>query len=261
MDYIHISPVIFSIFGFSVKWYSVPYIMGYISFIYTLRKVNEKKKFCSKAEVDKIPDIALIGLIIGARVFYLYFYDLTDFSFLRIFKIYEGGMSFHGGAIGFILSIFLYCRHRKINMSFPLDAGALCIPVAIFFGRIANYVNGELYGRPTNSIFGTIFPSDPEGLIRHPSQIYESLTEGLLLFVIIMLARKKMEDKPYMTFHVCLGLYCFFRFFMEMFREPDSQLGYIFMSLTMGQILSVAILIVNIIIAKKTVILNKQHDK
>ena len=256
MQYLSINPIIFSVGSWSVRWYSLPYIMGFLLCSYALKNHSKIHKTYSYDQVESICSIGMAGLIVGARIFYLYFYQGLNFDLLQIFHIWEGGMSFHGGFFGFVVAVALYCGNRGIRVSSVTDPLSVYIPVTLFFGRITNYINGELYGRPTSSALGTIFPSDLSQLPRHPSQLYEAFAEGLLCFVITYslhtyIAKNKVAYRPYLQTAVLLIAYSLARITCEFFREPDQQIGFIFKNVTMGQILTVSFIITGISMLRK----------
>ncbi|MBL0726027.1 MAG: prolipoprotein diacylglyceryl transferase [Alphaproteobacteria bacterium] len=230
-----------------IRWYSLPYIFGFFMSKFNLKKVNKYKKFATKEQLDNVAMVSLISIIFGARIGYILVYDLSYFinSPLEIFSIWNGGLSFYGGLIGFAIGACLYSKNANIGINYIFDSTAFAVPISIFFGRIANFINAELYGRPTNSAIGVIFPTDPLGLPRHPSQLYESAIEGILLFLVIFLLsrNKRIASIPYSLSLSFAILYPFFRFFLEFFREPDQQIGFLFNYITMGQILCVVFFI------------------
>ena len=175
----------------------------------------------------------------------------------EIFKLWKGGMSFHGGFIGVVLAIYIFSYYKKINYKIYFDTICCVAPIGIFFGRIANFINGELYGVPTNKPWGIIFP-EVDNLTRHPSQIYEALLEGLILFVILnFILRKKVLGNGMISslFLICYGI---FRIISEQFREPDKHIGYVIESLSMGSILSSVMIIFGFIFLSK-IILNEKN--
>jgi len=168
---------------------------------------------------------------------------------MEIIKIWKGGMSFHGAVIGLIISIFLFSRKNKISYLYIFDIIASIAPLGIFLGRIANFINAELYGRVTDVSWGVVFPNS-DGLPRHPSQLYEAFFEGLLLLIIINLLRlsqRILRKHGFLTGVFCIG-YSLSRFFIEYYREPDIQLGFILNNITMGQILTLPLFVIGIIL-------------
>jgi len=185
-----------------------------------------------------------LGVVLGGRLGYILFYDLGVYLAdpLQIFAVWKGGMSFHGGFLGVILSFVLFARRKKIPFWTLIDMAAQCAPVGLGLGRIGNFINGELYGRPTNVPWGMIFPGGGE-LPRHPSQLYEAFLEGLILFFLvrIMARRSDVTGIPAWTF--CAG-YGLFRFIVEFFRQPDAQIGTFLDFFSMGQLLSLPMFLV-----------------
>ena len=191
----------------------------------------------------------VISIILGGRIGYIIFYNLQFYieNPIEIFKIWQGGMSFHGGLLGVILGTYLFCKRNKIQIFATLDVIACVAPIGLFFGRIANFINGELYGKITTIYWGVVFPKI-DGFTRHPSQLYEAILEGLLLFIIL---NKIIMKKNYVV-GTCscmfLFLYGSFRIFSEIFREPDLQVGYLFNILSMGTFLSILMVVIGIIL-------------
>ena len=249
ITYPEIDPVALD-FGFlQIRWYGISYAAGIVSAIFLgrLRAVNAVVH--KQQVIDLILYIAL-GAILGGRIGYTLFYNFASFiaSPLDIFKIWEGGMSFHGGLLGAIAGIWYFSR--KVNGSFwaLADFTAPLCALGLLFGRVANFINQELRGRPADIPWSMTFPLDPLGLPRHPSQLYEAALEGVALFVILWV----YSAKPRATGAVCgLFLICYgsFRFIVEYFREPDAMLGFIFGDwLTMGQLLSFPLIIFGLLV-------------
>ena len=252
-----ISPVMLSLGPLEIRWYSLAYIIGFLfSWIYIKKLSFNKSLYNRKSRFDlKLADdlvfYSVIGLIIGARFGYIIFYNL-EFYFqnpLNILYVWEGGLSFHGGLIGIIIAA-LYTS-KIYNTKFLELTDLICVsaPVGIFLGRISNFINGELYGRPSSILFGIIFPT-ADDQYRHPSQLYEAFLEGLLLFIILNISIFffKTLSRPGYISGLFLLFYGLFRFLVEFSREPDIQVGYIYTFLTMGMILSVPMIIAGIII-------------
>jgi phosphatidylglycerol:prolipoprotein diacylglycerol transferase len=194
---------------------------------------------------------AVLGIIIGGRLGYVLFYNFGYYisNPYQILAIWTGGMSFHGGLLGAIVSMFWFCKKYKIDFLKLTDILAVAAPIGLFFGRIANFINMELYGRVTTSKFGVIFPN-AGSLPRHPSQLYEAFLEGLLSFVILVLLVKftKVQDKKGLLSGLFLILYASSRIIVERFREPDEHIGFIFSYVTMGQILSLPLIVVGLVV-------------
>tara|TARA_B100000029_G_scaffold506381_1_gene589040 strand:- start:474 stop:1256 length:783 start_codon:yes stop_codon:yes gene_type:complete len=242
-------PVAFQIFSFEIRWYSLAYIIGIL-----LGWVLSKKIFIKNLEINKKFDdyisYLIIGIIVGGRLGYIVFYNFNYYvnNILDIFKIWEGGMSFHGGLIGVICASIIFAKKNKQDYFLYTDMVALAAPIGIFFGRLANFVNSELYGVPTEVPWAVTFVK-VDNLSRHPSQLYEAILEGIILFLILIYFRKKNYlEKPGLISALFLILYSIFRFIVEFFRVPDEQLGYLILSLSMGQIISLTFIIFGIIL-------------
>ncbi len=242
-------PVAFQIFSFEIRWYSLAYIIGIL-----LGWVLSKKIFIKNLEINKKFDdyisYLIIGIIVGGRFGYIVFYNFNYYlnNILDIFKIWEGGMSFHGGLIGVICASIVFAKKNKQDYFLYTDVVALAAPIGIFFGRLANFVNSELYGSPTEVSWAVTFVQ-VDNLSRHPSQLYEAVLEGIILFLILIYFRKKNYlEKPGLISALFLILYSIFRFIVEFFRVPDEQLGYLILSLSMGQIISLIFIIFGIIL-------------
>ncbi len=264
MNFPYIHPIAFSIGPLDIRWYSLSYIAGIlISWIIVRKFLINSNKNISKEFIDELLNYTVIGIIVGGRLGYVLFYNFEYYFFspIEILKIWNGGMSFHGGLIGIILAIVIYSNKRKINYLEITDMIALVSPIGIFFGRIANFINGELFGRITNSKFGIIFPNGGD-LPRHPSQLYEAFFEGIAIFLILNILFFFSKFRLYTGFFsgMFLFLYGFFRFIVEYFREPDSQIGYFFEFVTLGQILCIPMIILGIFIISK-VIKKQKHAK
>ncbi len=238
-------PVAVQIFSIDIKWYSLAYIIGIL-----LGWILSKKIFISdqniKEKFDDFVTYIILGIIIGGRLGYVFFYNFSYYSdnLLDIIKIWQGGMSFHGGLIGVIFASFLFAKKNNQNIFSYLDIVSIVAPIGIFFGRIANFINSELYGIETNLPWAVKF-IQIDDLYRHPSQLYEALFEGLILLVILLYFKKKGFMKiPGFISGLFLIFYSIFRFTVEFFRVPDEQLGYLFFNLTMGQLISIVFLLI-----------------
>jgi len=237
-------PVAINFFSLEIKWYSLAYIFGILA-----GWVLAKRFFINNQEIkikfDDYVTYIIFGIIIGGRLGYVLFYNL-DYFFenpIDIFKIWQGGMSFHGGVIGIIIISVWFANKNKHNVFNYLDVISLVAPIGIFFGRISNFINSELYGTQTSLPWGVKFIK-VDNLYRHPSQLYEALFEGLILFLILIYFHKKIiNKKPGFISGLFLVFYSIFRFVIEFFRVPDDQLGYLLFNLTMGQIISFVFLL------------------
>ena len=240
-------PVAIEILSFEVRWYSLSYIMGILLGWYLA-----KKFFVIKNIKDKFDDYVtylIIGLIVGGRIGYVLIYNFNFYSnnLLDIFKVWQGGMSFHGGVLGIIIASIIFTKKNHGNAFEYLDVVALVSPIGIFFGRIANFINSELYGSITNVPWAVTFVQ-VDNLPRHPSQLYEALLEGLVLFLILIYFKNKFSNKSGLISGLFLIFYSIFRFFIEFYRVPDEQLGYIFFNLSMGQVISLIFLLSGVIL-------------
>jgi len=240
-------PVAIQIFSFEIRWYSLAYILGIL-----LGWILSKKFFISDNEIrEKFDDFItylIIGLIVGGRLGYIFFYDFNYYynNFLDIFKIWQGGMSFHGGLLGIIFASIWFSKKNNQNAFKYLDIVSIVSPIGIFFGRIANFINSELYGVETDLPWGVTF-IQIDDLTRHPSQLYEAFFEGIVLFVILIFFRNKQFMKtPGLISALFLIFYSIFRFIIEFFRVPDEHLGYLLFNFTMGQIISFIFLLIGI---------------
>ena len=240
-------PVAIEIFSLEIRWYSLAYIMGIILGWFFAKKYFVNKNILSKFD-DYITYI-IIGLILGGRLGYVLFYNFNFYSnnLLDIFKIWQGGMSFHGGVLGIIIATIIFSKKNNDNVFEYLDVVALVSPIGIFFGRIANFINSELYGSITNVPWAVTFVKI-DNLPRHPSQLYEAIFEGFVLFLILMYFKNKFLSKPGLISGLFLIIYSIFRFFVEFYRVPDEQLGYIFTNLSIGQVMSFIFMLSGIIL-------------
>ena len=232
-------PVALEILSFEIRWYSLAYIAGIVIGWLLCKKIFIKNSSINQIFDDYITYL-IIGIIIGGRFGYIVFYNLNYYTnnLLDIFKIWEGGMSFHGGLIGVIIASFIFAKKHKKNPFIFMDLVSLVAPIGIFFGRLSNFINCELYGKVTEVPWAVIFVKI-DNMSRHPSQLYEAILEGIILFLILTHFRKKNYlDKPGLISGLFLIFYSIFRFTIEFFRIPDEQLGYLILNLSMGQIIS-----------------------
>ena len=251
-----IDPVILSLGIFDIRWYSLAYIASFIIGSIIIKYLNKKLlNILSNKQIDSFFIWSILGVIIGGRVGYVLFYQTSYFfaNPIYILKIWTGVMSFHGGLIGIIISIYLFCRKNNIQFFYLSDLVSIVAPIGLFFGRIANFINNELYGKVTNFPFAMIYP-EIDFQPRHPSQLYEAFLEGIILFIILFTYFNKTKSDPTIgkISGLFLILYSIFRIFIEFFREPDSHIGLIFNIASMGQILSIPLLIIGIMFFKKS---------
>ena len=244
-----INPTIVKLGMFEIRWYGLFYIIGFlIAYIFVKRSYAQKNIIIKKENYETLLFNLMLGVIIGARLGYIVFYNLSFYLKhpLHVLAVWQGGMSFHGGAIGVIIFGFLFCKKHKYSFYKLADPVAPFVSVALFLGRIGNFINGELWGRPTDLPWGMVFPSDALQLPRHPSQLYEAFLEGILLFFITYIMFRKIK-KPGIVFWSWIGLYGLFRTLVEFVRQPDVQLGHLIGFMTMGQILSFIMIISSLI--------------
>ena len=236
-------PVAIQIFSIEIRWYSLAYIFGILIGWLYCKKILIKDKNISKL-FDDLISYLIIGIILGGRLGYVIFYNLEYFSSnpIEILMIWQGGMSFHGGLLGVLASTIIYAKKHNVNKFIFLDLIAGSAPIGIFLGRIANFLNSELYGRETDILWSVIFIKI-DNITRHPSQIYEALLEGVILFFILFFfIKKNYLLKPGLISSLFLIFYSLFRFLVEFFRVPDEQVGFIYLNLTIGQIISLIFL-------------------
>ncbi len=240
-----LNPVLFDFGIILIRWYSLAYIGGIVLGWWLGKKIISFKKVpyenLYKEQFDNLITYIIVGVLIGGRIGYILFYNLSYYTKnpLDIFKIWQGGMSFHGALIGIILVTIYFSnfKEKKVNTLYFLDIIACVAPIGLFFGRIANFINAELVGKVTNVSWGVIFPNI-DNLPRHPSQLYEAFLEGFVLFLIMILFVIKKDYKIGTCSSMFLIFYGIFRIFCEFFREPDPQIGYFLNSISMGSILS-----------------------
>ena len=242
-------PVAFHLFSLEIRWYSLSYIFGIIfGWVYCKRYLIKDQNILKL--FDDLISYLIVGIILGGRLGYVIFYNPIYYSknLSEILMIWNGGMSFHGGVLGVVVATYLFGEKNKINYFIFLDVIAMTAPIGIFLGRIANFINSELYGRETNLYWSVIFEKI-DNLSRHPSQIYEAFFEGIILFLLLNLFFKKYFYKSVgVISSLFIIFYSLFRFMIEYTREPDPQLGIIFVYFTLGQLLSIVFFIVGLFI-------------
>ena len=236
-------PVAFQIFSLEIRWYSLAYIIGIIlGWVYCKKKLIKDQQILNL--FDDFITYLIIGVIFGGRLGYALFYNLRYYldNPIEILMVWNGGMSFHGGLIGIIVASKIFSNKHKVNQFVFLDLVSLSAPIGIFFGRIANFINSELYGRATDLPWSVQFVLI-DNIKRHPSQIYEAFFEGIILFLILgYFFKKNYLQIPGKISALFLIFYSLFRFNMEFLRSPDPQIGYIILNLTLGQLISVLFL-------------------
>lgn len=251
LEFPAIDPIAFTLGPFSVRWYALAYVAGFLLgwwyAVYLVKRGGATRP--NKLDIDDYLPWAIAAVILGGRLGYVLFYQAPLYMDqpLEIFKIWHGGMSYHGGVIGVVISLIVYARLKKIPLLRLCDIAGCAAPIGIFFGRITNFINGELYGKVTDAPWGVIFPGGGE-MPRHPSQIYEAVLEGLCLFLVLFaLSRvEKIRERPGFLSGMYFFGYGVFRSIAEIFREPDFYLGAVLGPMSMGQVLSVPMMLAGI---------------
>jgi phosphatidylglycerol:prolipoprotein diacylglycerol transferase len=245
-----IDPVAFEVGPLVVRWYALSYLVGFLvgwrlAIVFARRSPIRP----NGEDMDAFVTWAIIGVILGGRLGYVLFYNIEVYlqDPLAIFQVWQGGMAFHGGLLGAVVAMIIYARVRGFSPFALGDMVAAVAPIGLFFGRIANFINAELYGRVTDVSWGVVFPGT-DGQPRHPSQLYEAFLEGLVLFIVmlILVRRRSILLRPGTVAGVFLILYGLFRFLVEFVREPDAQLGFLWLGATMGQILSLPMILIGV---------------
>jgi len=252
----HITPWLFELGGFQLRYYSLMYLAAFgCVYLLVMFRIKQENLPYSAALVQDFFTWAIFGIILGGRLGYVLFYNLGYYlqhplEIILPFQFDGGihfigisGMSYHGGVIGPLLAGIIFCWKRKIDFWAFADLFFSAAPLGYTFGRIGNFINGELYGRATDVPWGMVFPLDPQHLLRHPSQLYEAFFEGIVLFVILWTIRKRFSFTG-AIFALYVAGYGFIRFFLEFFREPDSHLGFVFGPFSMGQLLCLAMVVI-----------------
>jgi len=251
----NIDPVLVRLGPFAIRWYALAYITGIVlGWVYARRIIVNEDRWGGPAPLTLIDfaDFVLwvtLGIILGGRIGYVLFYNLADYLAhpLEMLKVWNGGMSFHGGFLGCVVAVVLFARLRHIPILSLGDLTCAGGPIGLFLGRLANFVNGELWGRTTDVPWAVIFPHDPTQLPRHPSELYEATLEGLVLFAILaVLIRLGALKRPGLIIGAFAICYAVMRSFCELFREPDKQLGFLWHGTTMGMLLSVPLFLAGV---------------
>lgn len=247
-DFPNFDPVALWVGPLPIRWYALAYLAGFIlGWRYCLHLAGlDSALRPQRDDVDDFLPWAVLGVILGGRLGYVLFYQFDVYMAdpLAILKLWQGGMAFHGGALGVVAALIIYPLIKGFNPLRLADMVCAAVPIGLFFGRIANFINGELYGRVTDGSFGVIFPhAGPEP--RHPSQLYESLLEGLVLFTVLffMMRSSRIRNRPGVASGAFLAGYGISRFVVEYARQPDAHLGFVWAELSMGQILSIPMII------------------
>jgi len=242
-------PVLIDFGIIQIRWYSLAYIFGILLGWWYGRIILKKQIGPNNYKIyllkfDDLIGYLIVGIIVGGRLGYVLIYDPSFYldNILEIFKIWKGGMSFHGGLIGVAVSTYFFASKKNLNYKIYFDTVSCVAPIGIFLGRVANFINGELHGVPTQKPWGIIFPN-VDSVPRHPSQIYEALLEGILLFLLLNLLIFFKRSYSGLISSLFLIFYGFFRIICEQFREPDGHIGYILNYFTLGSILSIAMML------------------
>jgi len=253
IPYPRIPPTIVSVGPLAIRWYSLMYVVGYVlGYRLVLKRIESGRSTLTRADLDNLIWYLVVGMLLAARVFYVLVYGRGEYAAhpLEVFAVWQGGLSFHGAIIGMAAAIILFGRRYHFPVLAIADVVALCGTPGLFFGRIGNFINGELYGRPTTVPWAMIFPGDPLHVPRHPSQLYEAFAEGVLLGALLWwidgTARARGYDRPGLITGLFLVGYAVIRFSLEFTRAPDAQLGLVVGALSMGQLLSMIMLAVGI---------------
>ena len=257
LTYPNIDPVIFSIGPFAVRWYALAYIVGLVFASWYMKRLVSNQALWGKTsptmtppQIDDFFVWSVLGVVLGGRLGYVLFYNPAQYFThpLEIARMWDGGMSFHGGFLGVVAACLLYGRKVGAGLDRMLDLGAASVPVGLGLGRLANFINGELYGRASDAPWSFVFPDDPLHVPRHPSQLYEACLEGLALFLAVRIATHRFQAFRFRgraagVFALGYGMS---RIAVEFFREPDAQLGYFAGFITMGMMLSLPLLAVGV---------------
>lgn len=246
-----LDPIAFSLGPLVVRWYGLAYVLGFVCAAAIIYFVAKRWKLgMSEDNLLTLMVCAIVGVVLGARIGYVLFYgDGYYLSHpLEILAFNQGGMSFHGGLVGLLIGGAVAAHMTRIPFLTLADLGSIAAPIGLFFGRCANFVNGELWGAPTDGPLGVVFGGAAGMMPRHPSQLYEAVLEGLVIFCVLFALSRKRPPRPQGTFlGAFLVLYGIFRFLIEFVREPDVQLGYLWGGwLTMGQVLSAPLIVAGI---------------
>jgi phosphatidylglycerol:prolipoprotein diacylglycerol transferase len=246
-----VDPVAIAFGPFVVRWYALAYIVGLLlGWRYCLILADRPPRLVARRDIDDFLVWATLGVVLGGRIGYVLFYKPGYYIEhpLEALYLWHGGMSFHGGALGVTIAILCFTHGRRVPVFAFADIIAEAIPIGLFFGRIANFINGELYGRETDVPWAMVFPGGGP-VPRHPSQLYETLCEGLLLFLVLLLAEHRgARQRPGFVSGLFLIGYAVARMSGELFRQPDVQLGFLVFGTTMGQLLSIPVLIAGVVL-------------
>lgn len=250
LHYPSIDPVALQVGPVAIHWYGLMYLIGFaLVWLLGRRRINQGHTDLTLRDLEDIIFYSVLGVIVGGRLGYALFYKPAEYLAhpLKIFYLWEGGMAFHGGLVGVIAVLLLYARKRKMHLLQIGDFVAPLIPLGLAAGRLGNFINGELWGRPTNLPWGMLFPQTGDGVARHPSQLYEMALEGFVLFALLWWFARKPRPMGQISAVFLMG-YGAFRFAVEYTREPDYYLGLLAGGLSMGQLLSLPMMIAGALI-------------
>ena len=250
-------PVFIDLGIIQIRWYSIAYIVGIIlGWVYAIKIIREMKRkhnftIIKQTVFDDLIIYLIIGIVLGGRLGYVIFYNFAYYSknLSEILKLWEGGMSFHGGLLGVIVATIIFSKIKRVNFFHLTDIICCAAPIGLFLGRVANFINGELFGKISTLPWAVVFPNGAN-ISRHPSQIYEAILEGIILFILInyFALKKQLIFKPGYISGLFLAFYSILRIFSEIFREPDVHLGYFFNYFSLGVLLSIITLIAGLLI-------------
>lgn len=263
IDISALDPIAFSLGPFHVRWYALAYLAGFLLgwryCVYLLKKTKSMRP--NAEDIETFLTWAILGVIIGGRIGYVVFYNLPYYAHNPIdaFKVWQGGMSFHGGMLGVFVAMVLYTVRHKISFWRLSDVICAAAPIGLFFGRLSNFVNMELYGRITDKPWGVVFPNAGSAP-RHPSQLYEAVLEGALLFVVLLILYRVSHAKAGLVTGVFLIGYGASRAFVEMFRAPDEHIGLLGGVISMGQVLSLPMIVIGLAVVVMRYRAVRQND-
>lgn len=259
IPYPHIRPEIFRIGPIAIRWYSLMYVVGYVVGTgIARRRVRRGMVPFTEEAIDSLIGYLVAGMLIGARLVYVFVYDRPHYAAdpLDAFALWHGGLSFHGAVLGMTIAAAIFARRRGIPFFTVADTIALAGAPGLFFGRLGNFINGELYGRPTHVPWAMVFPTDPLQVPRHPSQLYEAVCEGLILFLVLRTLERTSARhgwyRPGLLTGAFLIGYGLIRFALEFTRQPDTQLGFVLGSFSMGQLLSSIMILAGLVVLVAT---------
>lgn len=256
LEFPNIDPVALAIGPVAIRWYALAYVGGILLGLLYLTRLNKRLPLFTPKALDDLVFFGVLGILLGGRLGYIFFYQFAYYAAhpMEIFYLWQGGMAFHGGLLGVVGAFYIFARKHQLSFLAVMDRIALVAPIGLCLGRIANFINGELYGRVSNVPWAMIFPHDPAQLPRHPSQLYQAAGEGLLLFVLLFLLARFTPLLAYAgrACGVFLVGYGVARFVAEFFREPDAHLGFLAFGATMGQLLCVPMILLGVALLRRS---------